>query len=220
MKIKVCGMRQAQNVKDLSNLNPDYIGFIFYDKSKRFVADFPEVEIPLSIKKVGVFVNETIEEVARKISKYKLDAVQLHGDENVVYCNELRCLLERSREILGLDSARPDNRIEVIKAFAIDEDFDFNKTIDYESVCDLFLFDTKGKEYGGNGLKYDWSILKNYKGKTPFLLSGGINERDVENIKKFQHSKFVGIDLNSGFEDAPSQKNIEKLKTFFKEVKE
>jgi phosphoribosylanthranilate isomerase len=198
MKIKVCGMRDSENINELLNLTPDYIGFIFYDKSKRFVADFPEVEIPLSIKIVGVFVNESIDEVVRIVSNYKLDGVQLHGDESVEYCSELNSKLS----------------VEVIKAFAVDEDFDFNKTIDYESVCDLFLFDTKGKDYGGNGLKYDWSILKNYKGETPFLLSGGINENDVLVVKEFQHPKFVGVDLNSGFEDAPSQKNIEKLKEF------
>ena len=213
-------MRDSENIVELINLTPDYIGFIFYDKSKRFVTDFPKVEIPLPVKKVGVFVNEKIEDVSQLVTKHKLNAVQLHGDESVAYCNELRSLLERSREVIGLDCARPDNRIEVIKAFAVDGKFDFNTTIDYESVCDLFLFDTKGKEYGGNGLKYDWSILKKYKGDTPFLLSGGINENDVVVVKEFQHPKFAGVDLNSGFEDAPSQKNIEKLKTFFKEVKE
>ena len=202
MKIKVCGMRQAQNIKELINLTPDYIGFIFYDKSKRFVSDFPQVEIPNSIKKVGVFVNESIEEVVLKVLKYKLDAVQLHGDETESYCNELKSKLS----------------VDVIKAFAVDENFDFTQIQEYENHCDLFLFDTKGKEYGGNGVKYDWSILKNYKGKTPFLLSGGINENDAEEILSFlrrQESKqCIGVDLNSGFEDVPSQKNIEKLKKF------
>ena len=198
MKIKVCGMRNVDNISELLKLTPDYIGFIFYDKSKRFVTDFPQVEISSSIKKTGVFVNETIDEVLRKVLDFQLDAVQLHGDESVDYCKEL-------------NSKSP---IDIIKAFSVDENFDFRSTQDYESHCDLFLFDTKGKEYGGNGLKYDWSILKKYEGETPFLLSGGINENDVETIRRFQHSRFVGVDLNSGFEDAPSQKNIQKLKEF------
>ena len=198
MKIKVCGMRNVDNISELLKLTPDYIGFIFYDKSKRFVTDFPQVEISSSIKKTGVFVNETIDEVLRKVLDFQLDTVQLHGDESVDYCKEL-------------NSKSP---IDIIKAFSVDENFDFRSTQDYESHCDLFLFDTKGKEYGGNGLKYDWSILKKYEGETPFLLSGGINENDVETIRRFQHSRFVGVDLNSGFEDAPSQKNIQKLKEF------
>lgn len=191
-------MRDSENITELVKLNPDYIGFIFYNKSKRFVTDFPQVSIPSSIKKVGVFVNETIENVINKVSKYQLDAVQLHGDESASFCKELKS----------------KTSIEIIKAFAVDEDFDFEKTQEYESNCDMFLFDTKGKDYGGNGIKYDWSILKKYKGDIPFLLSGGINGHDVEAIKKFKHSKFIGIDLNSGFEDAPAFKNIEKLKEF------
>ena len=198
MRIKVCGMRDSENITELVGLTPDYIGFIFYDKSKRFVADFPQVEIPSSIKKTGVFVNETIDEVVRKVSKHTLNAIQLHGNESADYCKDLR--------------SRTD--AEIIKAFAVDENFDFKQVVGYESHCDLFLFDTKGKEYGGNGLKYDWSVLKKYKGQTPFLLSGGINENDVKVIKEFKHNKFVGIDLNSGFENAPSEKNIKKLKEF------
>ena len=218
MKVKVCGMRDSENINELINLTPDYIGFIFYDKSKRFVADFPQIEIPLSIKKVGVFVNESIEEITSKVSKYQLDAVQLHGDESAEYCEELEGHLERSRGVLGLNCARPDNPIEIIKAFAVDKNFYFVKTQEYEKHCDLFLFDTKGKEYGGNGIKYDWSILKKYEGEIPFLLSGGINENDVESIKEFKHLKCAGLDLNSGFENAPSEKNIEKLKEFIKNV--
>jgi len=140
-------MRNSKNITDLVTLNPDYIGFIFYGKSKRFVADFPEVTIPKTIKKVGVFVNETIEEIIKKVKEYNLQAVQLHGDESSQYCKALKCQFERSREL------------QIIKAFAVDKDFDFSKTTAYEKHCDMFLFDTKGTAYGGNGVKYDWNIL-------------------------------------------------------------
>ncbi|PHR69602.1 MAG: N-(5'-phosphoribosyl)anthranilate isomerase [Lutibacter sp.] len=226
MKIKVCGMRDSENITELVGLTPDYIGFIFYDKSKRFVADFPQVEIPSSIKKVGVFVNETEEEIVRKISKYKLDVVQLHGNETSEFCEDLRLrhaeFISASHMSDEIPKQVRNDELEIIKVFAVDESFDFKQTQDYESTCDLFLFDTKGKDYGGNGLKYDWSILKEYKGQTPFLLSGGINKDDVEAVLSFlrrQESKqCIGIDLNSGFEDAPSVKNIERLKFFLKEL--
>lgn len=210
MKIKVCGMRDSVNITELVKLSPDYIGFIFYDKSKRFVADFPEVEIPSSIKKVGVFVNESIENILNKISDFKLDVVQLHGNETSEFCKELQCQFERSREL------------KIIKAFAIGKDFNFNKTKAYEQVCDLFIFDTKGKEYGGNGVKYDWSILQNYKGETPYLLSGGISEDDALNVLSLLRNKksnqCVGVDLNSGFEERPALKNITKLAEFKKQL--
>ncbi|MCF6279176.1 MAG: phosphoribosylanthranilate isomerase [Flavobacteriaceae bacterium] len=224
MKIKVCGMRDSDNISELVKLTPDYIGFIFYDKSKRFVANFPEVTIPKSIKKVGVFVNETIEGVITKTTKYDLQVVQLHGDETPQFCKELKIMFtERSRS----DNQTSNNsisttlnlQIEIIKAFAVDTGFDFSKTNTYKDSCDMFLFDTKGKDYGGNGLKYDWSILKKYEGKTQFLLSGGINENDVELIKEFHHRKLVGVDLNSGFEDAPAIKNIKKLKKFITNIR-
>ncbi len=212
MKIKVCGMRHSDNIKELVKLSPDYIGFIFYKKSKRFVADFPEVEIPKGIKKVGVFVNETIDEIRNKVNKYNLQAVQLHGDETPIFCKELKCQFERSRELM------------IIKAFAVNAAFDFNETKPYQDSCDVFLFDTKGNDYGGNGIKYDWNILKKYKGKTPYLLSGGISENDVEPILSFMKgqafNQCLGVDVNSGFEDSPANKNIEKLKIFLKKVKE
>jgi|TARA_B110000305_G_C19450147_1_gene647404 phosphoribosylanthranilate isomerase len=228
MKIKVCGMRQAQNLKDLTALNPDYIGFIFYDKSKRFVAEFPQVCIDKSIQKVGVFVNETIETVIGIVKKHQLNAVQLHGDESVGYCEELKRIVAGKRSLSGVETSRSESNVivtplnhqlEIIKAFSVNEHFDFSVTKAYEPFCDLFLFDTKGKEYGGNGVKYDWRILENYKGEILFLLSGGISAADADAIKEFGHNKCIGLDLNSGFEDVPGVKNIGKLKTFFKEVK-
>jgi len=197
MKIKVCGMRDKENISGLLALKPDYIGFIFYDKSKRFVADFPQIEIPSSIKKVGVFVNETIEEIIEKANKHTLDFVQLHGNETPEYC-----------------SALSEKNIKIIKAFSVDENFDFSATKPFEKCVSLFLFDTKGNNYGGNGIKFNWELLQNYTGKTPFLLSGGISKNDSEEIMKFKHPAFLGIDINSGFELEPGLKNIKEIKEF------
>lgn len=200
MKIKVCGMRDAENISELINLKPDYMGFIFYDKSKRFVANFPEVEIPSEIKKVGVFVNESIDKLIEIAEENNLEAIQLHGNETPKYIEELRVRLIRN--------------VEVFKAFSVDDNFDFSKTDAYQNVCDYFIFDTKGKEYGGNGVKFNWQVLENYKGTTPFLLSGGISQNDAKEINKISHKAFVGIDINSGFEIEPALKNITKIKKF------
>lgn len=225
-------MRERENIQELVKLSPDYIGFIFYDKSKRFVADFPKVEIPSTIKKVGVFVNESIDNIVDLVVKNKLDAVQLHGDESVEFCMKLSKEIasssflakternvftnEETSEVISLKNTR------IIKAFSVDESFDFSKTKLYESVCDLFIFDTKGKSYGGTGKKYDWSLLKKYIGDTPYLLSGGIGEDDAESIllflRKQESNKCIGVDLNSGFEGAPGIKNVEKLNGFIGKV--
>jgi len=190
-------MRDKENISGLMTLKPDYIGFIFYGKSKRYVSDFPQIEIPSSVKKVGVFVNETIDEIIEIIKKYKLEFVQLHGDETPDYCEKLAL-----------------QNIKIIKAFSVDENFDFSAIKPFEKHVSLFLFDTKGKNYGGNGIKFNWDLLQNYKGKTPFLLSGGITKNDAEEIKKMKHPVFLGIDINSGFEIEPGFKNIIEIKEF------
>ena len=197
MKIKVCGMRDKENISGLLALKPDYIGFIFYDKSKRVVTDFPQMEIPSSVKKVGVFVNETIQEIIEKVNKHALDFVQLHGNETSEYCEKLA-----------------SKNIKIIKAFSVDENFDFSAIKSFEKCVSLFLFDTKGNNYGGNGVKFNWDLLQNYKGKIPFLLSGGINKNDADEIKKMKHLAFLGIDINSGFELEPGLKNIKEIKEF------
>jgi phosphoribosylanthranilate isomerase len=204
MKIKVCGMRDSENLQSLITLKPDYVGFIFYPKSKRFVTDFPQVNFLENIKKVGVFVNETIDEVLKIVEKYQLHAVQLHGDETPEYCEEI---IKRSRKATSYP-------IEIFKAFSVDDDFDFSKTDAYQNLCNYLLFDTKGKDYGGNGVKFNWEVLKKYTGETPFLLSGGITKNDAAAIKKIKHNAFAGVDVNSGFEIAPALKNINDLKEF------
>lgn len=198
-------MRNIENIESLLALNPDFVGFIFYDQSKRFVKDFPKISFPKNIEKIGVFVNASIVELVEKIEKYQLDGVQLHGNESSEYCDELLHLLT-----LKL----PEVSITLIKAFSVDAFFDFELTKPYQMSCDYFLFDTKGKNYGGNGVKFDWEILKKYHEKTPFLLSGGISKDDVEEINSFEHKAFGGIDINSGFEVEPGLKNINEIKEF------
>jgi phosphoribosylanthranilate isomerase len=215
MKIKVCGMRDAENIKSLIALKPDFIGFIFYNKSKRFVSEFPQIKFPKAIKKVGVFVNESLEEVLKISKKHQLVFVQLHGNETPEFCQKLvNMFTDRSRSEkphhseLGLES------FEIIKAFSVDENFNFEQTKPFEKYCKYFLFDAKGTNYGGNGIKFNWEMLQNYKGEVPFLLSGGITKKDANEIKRINHPKFIGVDVNSGFEIEPGLKNIQDIKEF------
>ena len=152
IKIKICGMKFSENVNEIASLQPDYLGFIFYEKSPRnFENNMPNV--PESIQKVGVFVNATLEKIQEKVNEYQLDFVQLHGDESPEFCN----LLSQSK-------------IKVIKAFSIDNLFNFNNLNKYNNYCDTFLFDTKGTNYGGNGFTFDWSVLEKYHLDKPYFL--------------------------------------------------
>lgn len=202
--LKVCGMKFSHNIVDLVALRPNFIGFIFYPKSPRFVEtlDIDMLNyLPSSIKKIAVFVNERSDTVLSIIAKYKFDGVQLHGNESPEMCNMFR-----------------EKGLVVLKAFSVAESSDFSKTENYEGVCDYFLFDTKTNAYGGSGQKFDWSLLDNYKGQTPFVLSGGINLHDVSHLLKIDHPHFAGIDLNSKFELEPGLKDISKLQNFFEKL--
>ena len=192
--IKVCGMRDAENICQVEALGIDMMGFIFYPKSSRYVSKHPEY-LPTKCKRIGVFVDEDIEQVKHIAEEFALDLIQLHGSESPEYAQRLRDW-------------------KVIKAFNIATKEDLEATKPYEGLVDYFLFDTKGKSAGGNGEKFNWNVLSNYKGNTPFLLSGGIGPDDAGRIKVFQHPKCIGIDLNSRFETAPALKDINKLKSF------
>ena len=197
-------MRIPENIAKVAALKPDFMGFIFYPKSPRYAEPLDVAALnalPKSIQKIGVFVNENLENILTIAYKYKLDGLQLHGTELVEMCAKLK----RAGYI-------------VIKAFPIAKAYNFRVTKDYEGACDYFLFDTKTDAYGGSGLKFDWTMLDEYVGETPFLLSGGIAADDAEAILKIEHSKFAGIDLNSKFELKPGEKNVGLLKEFLKEI--
>ena len=201
MKLKVCGMKYSQNITEVENLFPDLMGFIFYEKSKRFFNQ-PEINLNNKVKRVGVFVNENIQEIKNKIKKYKLDYVQLHGEENVNFCNSLQPF------------------VKIIKVFKIGYNFNFKKTEEFEQVCDYFLFDTKSKLHGGSGKKFDWDLLKNYNCKKDFFLSGGIDIGDIEEIKKIVKSyPIAGIDVNSKFELDNLEKDKEKINLLIKKLR-
>lgn len=206
LKIKVCGMRDPENISGVSAALPDYLGFIFYSKSKRFVGFEPSPEvleaIPTSVKKVGVFVDEKKEKVLEICRNWKLDVVQLHGNESPEYCEQIK-----------------DAGITVFNAFSVDESFDFAMLNAYSGVCNYFLFDTKGQLPGGTGQKFNWQLLENYKGDVPFFLSGGIGPDDVEAVLKFHHPQLFGIDINSGFETSPTLKDVEKVKCFISGIR-
>ena len=194
-------MKYIENIKSIADLNPDYLGFIFYDRSKRnFTGTIPE--LPKQIKKTGVFVNEEIAVVVSLQEKHQLQAIQLHGDESVAYIQELkRCL---------------SNKIEIIKVVGLKNDAYFEELIPYEKEVDYFLFDTKGKDRGGNGVKFDWSVLKEYPFSKPFFLSGGIGPNDAQLVKEVKKSglPIYAVDINSKFEDKPGLKNSIKVINF------
>lgn len=198
MIIKVCGMREAENIREVEALDIDLIGFIFWPKSSRYVSERPAY-LPTNCKRVGVFVDEDIEVVKKIAHDYALDYIQLHGHESTAYCAQLKGL-------------------KLIKAFNIATAKDFEQTKSYEKLVDYFLFDAKGKSVGGNGTKFEWSVLDNYHGPTPFILSGGIGPDDATSIRRFHHPRLAGIDLNSRFELAPSLKDVTALQKFLNEL--
>lgn len=211
MMIKVCGMRETDNINALQELDIDFMGIIRYPKSKRFVDQVQKSEIEqLTMNKgtVGVYVNSSLKEILQDIIPLQLDVVQLHGDEDSAF----------AKALLQLD-------IKVFKAFQIKEDFDFTSLKEWELLAEefagklFFLFDTATKNYGGSGKKFNWQILDSYKGNVPFLLSGGISSGDVTNIKNIKHDMFLGVDLNSKFEDKPGLKNIEMIKSFIEKLR-
>ncbi len=210
LSLKVCGMQQPGNMIQVAELQPDYMGFIFYDKSPRyFNDDLPE--IPSEIKKTGVFVNASIEEILQKVSRYNLNAVQLHGDETAGFCKDLKIELQK----LG-------NTPEMIKVFSVGENFDFQDLKAFEGIVDYFLFDTKTALRGGSGKEFDWQILKEYPSNTPFFLSGGIGPEHGKAIAELKNHFFrtgkpallYAIDVNSKFELKPGLKKLKELKDF------
>lgn len=209
MKLKICGLRDKENIQAIMDVaTPDYAGFIFYEKSPRYIADeamqqvIHQNVIPDSVNKVGVFVNEDMAVMEEKAERFQLDFLQLHGNEPAKLCETLR-----------------NKGYRVIKAFSLEKKFDFDLLLDYMPHVNFFLFDTKGENFGGNGYSFDWDILKSYDQKVPFFLSGGIGLHNIEEVKDCLDMNIHALDVNSKFEVSPGQKDVpalQELKTIIK----
>jgi phosphoribosylanthranilate isomerase len=214
LKIKVCGMREAANIQAVGFLPIHFMGFIFYEKSSRYVTDDIDTvsTCPEDLTRVGVFVDADIDFVLEKIDKHELNAVQLHGKEAPQYLADFSTKLKAKLKMEAI------NDLEIIKAFSVDKHFDFNILKPYIGLVNYFLFDTKTQQHGGSGQKFDWSILENYDLDIPFLLAGGISEQDVDLVKSLNINQLYGLDLNSKFEIKPALKDVEKLRKFVNDI--
>lgn len=230
MIIKVCGLREPENIRAVEELGVDWIGLIFWPESPRFVSmirsragiipDYSKERLEENqhlnekksrhdnVKRVGVFVDCMPQTIVTCVYNFNLDIIQLHGNETPILCQNLRRTID------------PDihKDIKIMKTISISTPEDVQKYKEYESSVDYFLFDTKCKTVGGSGQQFDWNVLQQYKGDVPFILSGGIGPEDVERIKAFHHPKMIGIDVNSRFESAPGVKDIDKLKAFISQL--
>ncbi|WP_439553313.1 phosphoribosylanthranilate isomerase [Flavobacterium macrobrachii] len=206
MKIKICGMKFPKNIQEIAALQPDFMGFIFYPKSKRFVGDnfSPKSleKLPSTIEKVAVFVNEDVNRIIVIQKQFSFDFVQLHGNETVAECEILK-----------------ENNIKIIKAFSVDNYFNFNEVLAYETVCDYFLFDTKTPKYGGSGQPFDWELLENYTLSKPFILSGGLSIHTIGKLKFNKYPMLAGLDFNSRLEDSNTKKITEEVSELIEKIR-
>jgi len=205
IKLKVCGMRDPENIMDVAALKPDYMGFIFHSKSPRNVGysfTLPD-KFPSGIKRVGVFVNNGLDAILQQTECHALDYIQLHGDDSVRFCEEVR-----------------DHDLKIIKAFAVDDAFDFESTKPYKGIVDYFLFDTKGELRGGNGAAFNWRALERYDQEVPFFLSGGLNPENLTDLATLKGMNIHALDINSGVEISPGLKNVEKIRAVQKIISE
>lgn len=206
MKIKICGMKFPKNILEIGALQPDFMGFIFYPKSKRFVGDnFSSKsleKLPSTIEKVAVFVNENVNRIIEIQKQFSFDFIQLHGNETVAECEILK-----------------ENNIKIIKVFSVDNYFNFNDVVAYETVCDYFLFDTKTPKYGGSGKTFDWELLENYTLSKPFFLSGGLSIHNIGKIKYANYPMLVGLDFNSRLEDRNTKKITEEVSELIEKIR-
>jgi phosphoribosylanthranilate isomerase len=206
LKIKVCGMKYLANIKALAELEPDFMGFIFYPPSQRFIGvEFERNDVANlqpDIQRTAVFVNAHLHEVIEFSNLYGMKTIQLHGQESPEFCGELKA-----------------KGFKVIKAFGVDESFDFNTLNAFVEQVDFFLFDTKTSTHGGSGLTFDWRVLQKYNIEKPFLLSGGLGPDNLAEVLKIKHKNFYGVDLNSKFEIEPALKDIEKLEKAFELIR-
>lgn len=233
MLMKVCGMREAENIREVTALNVDMMGFVFWPESPRYVQmisaqagiipDYSEERLRMNQgkcvatgslknqpKRVGVFVDDMLQNIVTRVFNYSLDYIQLHGDEPRETCENLRLTLD------------PDIRpgIKIIKAVSISAVGDFDRCAAYRGAVDMFLFDIKRKAAGGSHERFDWSVLRQYDGDIPFILGGGIGPDDTEDVKALRHPMLAGVDLDSRFEVKPGVKDVEKLRRFIQAVRE
>lgn len=203
IRIKVCGMREAHNIVEVGTRRPDYMGFIFYRKSPRYVGDGFTVpaHLPTTVRRVGIFVDAPVDEVIAAAQKHSLWGTQLHGRETPDYCAAVQAA-----------------GYKVIKAFPVDATFDFAGTSAYKELVDFFLFDTKGPLHGGNAMRFDWSLLKNYDQSVPFFLSGGVSPENVPGIRHLADMNLHALDVNSGIESEPGVKDLDRLTEFMRAV--
>jgi len=206
LKIKICGMRDTDNILKVTELGPDILGFIFYRSSPRYAGDMQDedilLKIPSAVLKAGVFVNEDEKIISDTVERFSLDMVQLHGDETPDLCHRLK-----------------EKNIKIIKVFSMSIKDPFSKCSKYTGVTDYFLFDTPATGSGGTGSKFDWKVLNEYDLNHPFFLSGGISPEDTVRIGEINNPSFSGIDLNSRFETSPGIKNTEMLKNFISDIR-
>ena len=217
MKIKVCGMKYPENIAEVAALQPDYLGFIFWEPSPRyFSGDIPP--LPETVMKVGVFVDAPLSSVVEKVRVYELDLIQLHGRETAAFCKSLRKELEK----MGTNKEDTFKEVGIVKAMAVGSDFNFEDLNTYRDVVDYFLFDSKGPLPGGNGFGFNWELLRDYSLDTPFFLSGGIGLHEVENLNNFLKTpvaeKCHAIDVNSAFEQKPGLKDARTLQLFIEKI--
>ncbi len=201
MLVKVCGMREGDNIREVESLGIDLMGFIFFKKSPRYVAQMADY-MPANLRRVGVFVDESLEVICEKIVTFGLSAVQLHGGESVDMCRSIR-----------------ERGVEVFKAISISSAADLQLAELYDGECDMLIFDTKCEGFGGSGEQFDWSILDGYSGRTPFLLSGGLSIDSVQSLREFSHPQLAGYDINSRFESAPAVKDSSLIGEFVEKLK-
>lgn len=199
--IKVCGMTNGENIRQTEELGVDFIGFIFYPCSPRFLFEMPTY-LPVRSQRIGVFVNESKDNILMYADRFGLDYIQLHGNESPEYCHNLQA-----------------TGMKLIKAFSIATPRDLSSVSAYEGLCQYYLFDTKTPQYGGSGNQFDWTLLNRYTGNTPFLLSGGINQYSAAAIRNFHHPRMAGVDINSRFESSPGLKDIGRIQTFISELR-
>ena len=206
IKVKVCGLTDPSNVKEIAEAEPDFMAYIFYRGSPRYVGADPEIilfdQVPRGIKKTGVFLNEDNQKIIESAIRFGLEIVQLHGNESPVTCFELQ-----------------SSGLSIIKSFNIDMEFSFDLLDQYAFCCDYFLFDSKGLTAGGSGKKFNWEKLEEYGKGKPFFLSGGIGPEDAGLVTSVNNQSLFAVDINSRFETVPGIKDSSRVKKFINEVK-